>query len=219
MEFLKVAGKTIQRASIAEEDLVDDSPNFQGEFDYAAARLAQGDQSGVAGEGSLSVVLISDVDLSGSRLGPVELSNVRFDGVNFANATVSAVVARRTEVLRSQAIGLRIDIAKAIDVYAEECRFDYATFRFEQVKGAVVFRGCSFRESVLTGDLSNVVFDNCELTGTEFEATRAAGCDLTESRLTGIRGLLTLRGARINDDQASVLAGQIASEAGLTVIP
>ncbi|MBM7776196.1 uncharacterized protein YjbI with pentapeptide repeats [Actinokineospora baliensis] len=218
MEFLTVAGKSIQRAAI-DDDLLDESPNFRGEFDYRDVRLARSDQSGVVGEGALSAVLMSEIDLSGARLDPVELSNVRCEDVNLSNASVSVETARRTEIFRSQAIGLRLAIAQAVDLYAEECRFDYATVRFEKVKNAVIFRRCSFRESVLAGDLSNVVFDDCELIETEFDATRATGCDLTESRLVGVRGLLTLHGARIYGDQASALAVQLATEAGLIVVP
>ncbi len=103
-------------------------------------------------------------------------------------------------------------------MYAEDCRFDYGSVGFGQVKNAIIFRRCSFRETVLSGDLSNVVFDDCDLEMTEFEATRANGCDLTESRLIDARGLLTLRGARIYAEQAASVAKQIATEAGLTVI-
>lgn len=219
MDFLKVAGKTIQRPSLDDDDdLSVEEAGFKGDFDFESAHIDGGDYSGVTGEGSLVASLVSSVDLSGSRLTPLNLSDVRFDGVNLSNTAILATTARRVDLLRCQAIGLQAGFAQAHDVYAEDCRFDYATLRFEQVKNAVVFRRCSFKETVLAGDLSNVVFDDCELAETEFEATRAVGCDLTESRLIGVRGLLTLRGARIDADQASSLASQIASEAGLTVV-
>lgn len=217
MEFLKFAGKTIQRASIDDDDLADNVAAFRGEFDLNMVRIDQGDQSRVIGEGSLSTAIVTDVDLSDSRLAPVELSDVRFEGVNLSNAVLSGATARRTEFLRCQAIGLRGTFTQVSDVYAEDCRFDYATIRFEQVKNAVVFRRCSFREAVFAGDLSNVVFDECELNQVEFDAVRAAGCDFTTSRLSEVSGLLTLRGARIDAVQASFLGAQLAKEAGLSV--
>ncbi|HUQ56002.1 pentapeptide repeat-containing protein [Lentzea sp.] len=217
MEFLKVAGKTIQRPWIEEEDLVDEVAAFRGDFEIETARVQWGDQSGVAGEGSVSVALVSDVDLSESRLAPLELSDVRFEEVNLANAVLTDVTARRVDFLRCQAIGLRVSFVQASDIYAEDCRFDYATFRIDQVKNAVVFRRCSFREAVLVGDLSNVVFDECEMSRVEFDATRAGGCDFTTSRLSDVSGLLTLRGARIEAVQAGSLGAQFAKEAGLTV--
>ncbi|HEX6345055.1 pentapeptide repeat-containing protein [Umezawaea sp.] len=217
MEFLKVLGKTIRRPSIEEEDLEDEVAAFRGDFELNTVRVQRGDQSGVTGEGSVSVALVSDVDLSESRLAPLELSDVRFEEVNLANAVLADVTAQRVDFLRCQAIGLRVSLGLASDIYAEDCRFDYATFGIDQVKNAVVFRRCSFREAVFVGDLSNVVFDECEMSQVEFEATRASGCDLTTSRISDVSGLLTLRGAKIEAFQASFLGAQFAKEAGLTV--
>lgn len=217
MEFLKVAGKTIQRPSFEEEDLVAEVAAFRGDFELETVRVEQGDQSGVTGEGAISLALVSDVDLSESRLAPLELSDVRFEEVNLANAVLADVTARRVDFIRCQAIGLRASLGQASDIYAEDCRFDYATFRIDQVKNAVIFRRCSFREAVFVGDLSNVVFDECEMPQVEFEATRAGGCDLTTSRLSDVSGLLSLRGAKIEAVQASFLGAQFAKEAGLTI--
>ncbi|MGZ3142342.1 pentapeptide repeat-containing protein [Lentzea chajnantorensis] len=217
MEFLKVAGKTIQRPSIEEEDLVGEVAAFRGDFELEAVSVRQGDQSGVTGEGSVAGALVSDMDLSESHLAPLVLSDVRFEEVNLANAVLADVTARRVDFLRCQGIGLRLSLRQASDIYAEDCRFDYATIKIDQVKNAVVFRRCSFREAVFVGDLSNVVFDECEMPQVEFEATRASGCDLTTSRLGDISGLLTLRGAKIEAVQAGFLGAQFAKEAGLTV--
>lgn len=80
-----------------------------------------------------------------------------------------------------------------------------------------MFDGCSLRAAVITGDLSGVVFTDCDLTATEFTATRAQGCDLRGSRLGAARGLLSLRGAKISADQAVDIADALAAEAGLVV--
>jgi hypothetical protein len=37
------------------------------------------------------------------------------------------------------------------------------------MKDVSVFSGCSFREMVFVGDLSDVLFEDCELSATEFE--------------------------------------------------
>jgi hypothetical protein len=65
--------------------------------------------------------------------------------------------------------------------------------------------------------LSNVVFVDCELNAAEFEVSRATDCDLRSSRLTDVRGLLTLRGAKITTEQAVSVARIIATESGLSV--
>jgi uncharacterized protein YjbI with pentapeptide repeats len=119
--------------------------------------------------------------------------------------------------LRCRGIGLRLTVKHAGDVYAYDSRLDYAVVEVGRVKGLAVFDGCSFREAVISGDLSGVVFSDCDLTGTEFAASRAQGCDLRGSRLGAARGLLSLRGAKISADQAVDVADALAAEAGLVV--
>lgn len=218
MEFMEVAGKTIQRPILDRDELAAGAALFKGVVDISSASISGGDQSGVAGEGSLSSVSVTSVDLSHARLTPVELSTVRFDGVDLSNAKLSETIARRVEFLGCRGIGLQILLVQAADVYFEDCRLDFGSIGFGRVKNAVIFRRCSFREAVISGDLSNVVFDDSDLASAEFEARRADGCDVTTSRLAGARGLLTLRGARITGGQAGSIAAQIAREAGLVVV-
>jgi uncharacterized protein YjbI with pentapeptide repeats len=94
---------------------------------------------------------------------------------------------------------------------------DYARIDVEQRRGLIVFNRCTFVEAVLDGDLSDVVFVECEFRGAEFRARRANGCDMTRSRLAGASGLLTLAGAVITEEQAVTLSGQLAAEAGLVI--
>ncbi|MFI6031379.1 pentapeptide repeat-containing protein [Amycolatopsis magusensis] len=60
-----------------------------------------------------------------------------------------------------------------------------------------------------------MLFTDCNLTGAEFQATKAGGCDLRGSELTGARGLLTLRGATLDAGQAASAAAAIVTDAGL----
>jgi uncharacterized protein YjbI with pentapeptide repeats len=82
----------------------------------------------------------------------------------------------------------------------------------------LTFKGCTFRETTITGDLSNVRFTDCDFAETEFRATGAAKCDLRGSRLRSAKGLLSLRGAKISPEQAVAASNLIAAEAGLIVI-
>lgn len=217
MEFRSVATKKVQAPSLDEDDLDLESAQFKGEFDFKEAVIRSGDQQGVLGEGSLSTTLVEAVSLAGARVEPLELSNTSFRQMDLSNATLGQVTARRVEFLGCRATGLSIDFTLAQDVYFEGCQLDFTNFRIGQTKNALVFKSCTFTEAAFSGDLSNVVFNDCELTKTEFEATKAAGCDFTGSRLAGIQGILTLRGASLDMEQASSIAIQIATEAGLLV--
>lgn len=218
MDFRELGnGRSVQRPTFDPEGLTDEAFTFKGKFEGDDILVGTGEFPEVKGEGTLARSLIRSVDLSGTRFSPLELSDVRFEDTDLSSASWQGVKARRTEIVRSRAMGLRLWLAAANDVYVDGCRLDYASIHVESVKGALVFHECMFREAMISGDLSNVVFSDCGLDGVEFEATKAAGCDLTTSQIAGARGLLGLRGAQITAGQAASAAIIIAAEAGLTV--
>lgn len=191
--------------------------SFDGEFDVDRLRVGGGDCAGANGHGSISESILSDVDLTGAELWPLRISDTRMNAVDLSNTSIQEANLRRVEWLHLRAIGLRLSAEQLEDAYFEEIRFDYATIHIERVRGIVVFRGCSFREAELSGDLSDTVFDECEFTGAQFTARVAKDTDLRTSRLEGARGLLSLRGARVTATQAISIADQLAAEAGLSV--
>ncbi|MEV6908556.1 pentapeptide repeat-containing protein [Amycolatopsis sp. NPDC051071] len=217
MEFRVFGDVKVRRPSVERDGLPSEPASFQGDFDFDSVHLDGGDQSEARGGGEIARSVVSDVGMANARLDRLALSDVIVEGVDLSNAAIRELTARRVEILRCRAIGLGMAIASATDLYVENGQFDYASIVVERVKGAVVFSGCSFRETVFSGDLSRLTFVDCQFTGTEFAATGAAGCDLRASRLSGVRGLLTLRGARITSEQAVSVAGIIAAESGLSV--
>ena len=218
MEFRELTeGRLIQRPSIDRDDLSVETSGFKGDFDLEYSLVEAGEQAGVTGEGSVAHSVVRHVDLSGSRLDPVTLVDTAFEDVDLSNASVQRATARRVEMLRCRAIGLRLSIEQASDLCVEGCRLDFAAIHIEKVKGIAAFIGCSFRETVISGCLSGVVFLDCDFVDTEFEVASAKGCDLRMSRLVGARGLLSLRGALITAEQAVSVAHRLATEAGLIV--
>ncbi|WP_051898559.1 pentapeptide repeat-containing protein [Sciscionella sediminilitoris] len=179
--------------------------------------LAAGTITESLAEGQLNSVLLEGADLGKARAEPLELVDARLRDVELSNAHLRRILARRVEFADCRGIGLRLDAERATDVHALRCRFDYAHIHIERAKGPIVFEGCSLRESVLSGDLSTAVFTDCELAGAEFNARDATGCDLRGSRITDIRGLLTLRGAIVDTGQVIAAATRIATAAGFDV--
>lgn len=188
-----------------------------GEFELRAALVDGGDHAGLVGEGTIEGSVLSNVDLSGAKLGPLTLSDVSMRQVDLSNASLQQVVARRTEWETCRAIGVRLSVELAADLSIVDCRLDYSTVHLEKVKGAAVFERCTFREATISGDVSNTLFLDCDFAGTEFRVRKATKCDLRTSRLSGARGLLTLKGATISMEQAVGVSAMIASEAGLIV--
>ncbi|GAB3362488.1 hypothetical protein GCM10027360_26370 [Amycolatopsis echigonensis] len=217
VEFREFDGKKVQRPSLDLEDVRAESAGFRGEFAYDLASLVGADQAGVVGEGEVVRSMVKQVNLAGATLDPLDMRDSVFAGIDFSRAKLPRATAQRIELVDCRAAGVQLTLLQASDVYAEDCQFDYGIIRIDRVKHAVAFSGCSFRETLLAGDLSNVVFVDCVFAGTEFEATAAAGCDLRGSTFEGVKGLLSLRGARISSEQALSAAAAIAAESGLIV--
>ncbi|MGH8609981.1 MAG: pentapeptide repeat-containing protein [Gammaproteobacteria bacterium] len=218
MKFRDVAGGRIIASPSLDDDELERSPcSFQGEFDLDRLHVRGGDSFGSRGQGSITHSIVSDIDLTGATLCPLVVSDARLKGVDLSNSTIREAALRRVEWLHGRAIGLCLSVDRLEDIYAEGVRFDYATVHIERVKGMVIFHGCSFREAEIGGDLSDIVFDECELNGVQFSARTARGADLKTSRLDGAHGLLSLRGAKITAEQALSIADQLAVEAGISV--
>ena len=211
-------GRDLRRPVIDTDRLIEDADaGLAGEFELDGLRLA-GAWTEARGRGTIVESVLTEVDLTGSVLGPLTLVDVQGEQVELSNTTLRRVTARRVELVRCRAVGMRLDLELAADVYFEGCRLDYATVRVEQAKGRIVFHECTFREATIGGDLTGAVFAHCDLAGVEFTATAAAGCDLCSSRLDGARGLLSLRGAQVSTDQVLAVADRLAAEAGFRVI-
>ena len=187
------------------------------DLDLESVLVDGGDYAGLVAEGTITGAVLREADLSNAKWGPLTLVDVLIKQVDLSNASWQRVVARRTELRTCRAIGLRLSAELATDLSVVDCRLDYATLHLEKVKGVAAFAGCSFREATISGDLSNVLFLDCDFVDTEFHVTRATKCDLRTSRLTSARGLLSLRGATISPEQAVSISALLAAEAGLIV--
>ncbi|HEU5472320.1 MAG TPA: pentapeptide repeat-containing protein [Actinophytocola sp.] len=210
-------GRSIRLPEVDPDELTPTTATFTGAFDLDSALVDGGDATNATGAGALEACLVRQLNLSHAKLSPLTLVDVIMTGVDLSNATLHRVTARRTEFRTCRAIGLHLTLDNATDVSITDSRLDYATVDIAKVRGALVFTGCTFRESIISGDLSNTLFLDCDFHDTEFRATRAAGCDLRTSRITSAHGLLSLRGTKIDAEQALFLATILATEAGLIV--
>jgi uncharacterized protein YjbI with pentapeptide repeats len=219
MEFREISeNRRVQRPSIEDEDLELASVGLKGEFAFEEVHVEGGGFSGTTGEGRLARSVLKAVNLSETVVEPLALADVRLSGCILSNARWNQVDARRVEIVRSQLVGWQLEFELAQDVYVGDCRADFASFGFESVKGLVVFERCKFKEAEFSGNLSRAVFLDCDLADADFSAvTDARGLDLRESKLVDAKGLLSLRGARVTDDQVLQIAGDLAREVGLAV--
>lgn len=219
MEFRDLGDRrSVQRPSIEADELAPYTRPLKGELAVEDALIENAEGVNLTGEGRISRSRITaNSTLAETAYRPLELQDVALDGVDVSNARWGEARLARVELTGCRGIGWQLHVAEAGDVFVEDCRMDMALIDLEKVRGLMVFRNVSLREATFRGRLDQVLLLDCDLSGAEFEVTSARGADLRGSQLAGARGLLGLRGATVDGAQVLELAGQLVSEAGLTV--
>jgi uncharacterized protein YjbI with pentapeptide repeats len=219
MKFREVRGHSIRVPNIETDDLTSGSVDFDGEFALDNVIVSDASHAWVAGSGTLFESMVTSSSLTGTQFSKVEARNVVIESTDLLNASWTLSSPQVVHLFRCRGIGFRFSLRSASDVLAEDCNFELSKLHVENRKGTIVFVGCSFRDAVIIGDISGVVFADCDLSGVEFNTCRALACDLRSSSLTGARGLTLLRGAIITEQQAELVSANLARECGLRVAP
>jgi uncharacterized protein YjbI with pentapeptide repeats len=216
VKFRKIDERRSMRRPLFETDRLvplkeEPDPDFE-----LSERLVDGLQwKGGHGDGSLEQSLLRNVDLSETALSPFEIVDVTVERSVLANGRWERATARRLEITDSQLVGWQAQFSLAQDVYIADCRADFTGISIGTAKGPVVFERCRFTNATFLGDFSKAVFIDCTFPGADFSrVANAKGCDLRRSELSGITGLMSLRGALITADQAVDIAGELATAAG-----
>lgn len=216
MKFRKIDEQRSMRRPLVEVDrLTPLEEDLDQDFEWSERSIDGQDWSGQHGDGSLEASAIRDADMSGVELTPFEVVDVTVDHSVLSNSRWERATARRLEITESQLVGWQAQFSLAQDVYIADCRADFAGLSIGSAKGPVVFERCRFMNATFLGDFSKAVFIDCTFPGADFSrVANAKGCDLRRSEMTGITGLMSLKGALITADQAVDIAGELATAAG-----
>lgn len=135
---------------------------------------------------------------------------------------ISACKAFEAGLLRSEFLGCRMSGAQfgestIQDVTFQNCKLNLLSFRKCRLE-RVVFQNCMLDEADFIGaTLSDVVFVNCEMTKTDFNRARCTRVDMTRSDMSGVRGVMSLKGVRIKPEQMMDIAPLLCAEVGFVL--
>jgi uncharacterized protein YjbI with pentapeptide repeats len=127
-----------------------------------------------------------------------ELVDVTIAGVDWANSRpVRGFEARRAELRSCRLTGSELAEAKLSDVTFDDCRLDLVNLRFSKLE-RVVFRDCRMTECDFEeAALKDVLFERCQLREATFASAALQRVELRGCDLAGLRGVDSLRGARM----------------------
>ena len=121
----------------------------------------------------------------------------------------------RSEFLGCRGTGLQLGESDIQDVRFSNCKLNMASFRNCKLT-RVVFENCILDDADFNAaKLHEVSFIKCELNRTDFSGAKLQAVDLTKNDLRPLRGVMSLKNARITEEQLFELAPLMAQEVGL----
>lgn len=153
-----------------------------------------------------------------STIEEEKVTNAEFRNVDLSSHRWNGVTVSRARFVDCRMMGIRISDVSFSDVLFEGCQLDYADFSRVRAKGSVTFVNCKLKESAFEdSDLSGIVFADCLLQDAEFSSAKMAGTDLRGSDLSGVKGLLSLKGVEVTSEQLTTLFESLTRELDLKV--
>jgi uncharacterized protein YjbI with pentapeptide repeats len=148
-----------------------------------------------------------------------ELLDGTVAGADWANSRpVRGLEARRAELRTCRLTGAELAEAKLSDVTFDDCRLDLVNLRFSKLE-RVVFRDCRMTECDFEeASLKDVLFERCELQEATFSSAALQRVELRGCNLRGLRGVESLRGARMPWNDVLENAPLFALAVGIEIV-
>lgn len=184
-------------------------------------------ENSLVNHGTLVNSHLKDCLIDGSHLRKTDLSNTKIDTFSMSNCIIDdcTFIASQfpdsswhmTEMTNSRCSGIQLSTSTIRNVRFKHCKLDLANFRFAKLSN-VIFEECVVEEMDFYGaSLKNVSFIDCELDKVEFSTASLQQVDLTEARIVSLRGIPSLKGAIITNEQLIYLAPYFAAEFGIKI--
>jgi uncharacterized protein YjbI with pentapeptide repeats len=158
------------------------------------------------------------VDLSGSRLAHLSLSDVELESANLANADVRGGSAWRARIGRSRLTGISWHEGLIRDTVLSDCRIDLSSFAATRMDQVVFERCLLMQVDLQQATLRAVRFEDCDLTEADVSEARFERCELRGCTIDGMRGAERLRGIAMPWEDIVASVGTFAAAVGVTVL-
>lgn len=166
-------------------------------------------------------VLIEQVISRGSSWQHTELPllqccDSRFEGDDFAGATLEKAYLRRVVFTGCRLLGTVVTDGDLEDIIFQRCTLDFCRIWTSRL-ASVRFEQCRLREASFDGaNLSGARFADCDLTNADLRSVKLTRADLRGSTITGVQiNPRNLTGTIIDPQQAV----QLAALLGIVVRP
>jgi uncharacterized protein YjbI with pentapeptide repeats len=187
--------------------------------EWLRARIVDAELPGLAAPGlRFEESRLERVDVSGSRLAHLALSDVELEGCNLANADVRGGSAWRARIARSRLTGVSWTEGLVRDAVFSDCRIDLSSFAATRLEQVVFERCLLMQADFQDANLRAVRFVDCDLTEADLTETRFDRCELRGCTIDAVRGAQRLRGIAMPWEDIVASVGTFAAAVGVTVL-
>lgn len=158
-----------------------------------------------------------DAELSGRTLSGLHCRDTAFVHCDLSGAVLDRAVLERVSFTGCRLTGLVLSGATLRDVRIADCRADLAGLRMARARFLWIEDSTLRAIDLFEFAGTNVVLRDCDLTGADLDRADLRGADLHGSTLDGVRGALSLRGARISPEQQVTLGAVLLAALGIQV--
>jgi uncharacterized protein YjbI with pentapeptide repeats len=124
----------------------------------------------------------------------------------------------RSEFLGCRATGIQLGESTIKDVSFQNCKLNMVSFRKCKLE-RVIFENCILDDADFNNaHLIDVTFVNCEMRGTDFSGASCSRVDLTKTSVGDLKGVRSLKGARVLPEQAITLTPLLCAELGIVIV-
>jgi uncharacterized protein YjbI with pentapeptide repeats len=160
---------------------------------------------------------IEGIELVSAQLPELTMKDCSVADSEFSGATIAPCYIERVTFDKLRASGVQVYESKLKDVTFIECKLDLANFRSTKLK-RVRFESCNLIDVDFAGaTLEDVEMFDCEMKDTNFSNIHARNLDLRGSRLSGVVGATSLKGAIVTTDQLFTFNHALARDLGIVV--
>jgi uncharacterized protein YjbI with pentapeptide repeats len=160
----------------------------------------------------------ADTSLVGLMVERLRCENVEFVRCDLSGAIWDSAVLERVVFRDCRMTGLTLSGAKIADVRIVDSAAELANFRMAKARRLQVessmLRSADFQDA----RLAQSRIEDSDLRAASFQHAQLQDVSLRASKLDDVRGVGSLRGARVTPVQAIVLGGLLLAETGIEVV-
>lgn len=168
---------------------------------------------------SINESIFTKIDFTGVDADKFSLSDSELKSCIFSANKFPDSHWLRVAIKSSRCVGLDMTGSIVRNVSFSDSKIEFINFRKAKLED-ILFKDCMLSDVDFNqGNLKNVRFENCILKDVTFNGAKMVAVDISQSTIEHIKGIDSIKGITISQDQLIQLAPSLALAVGIKIAP